>query len=287
VIAHSANRGHIATYNDGLAAVETEYVTLLSADDLAAPGAFARATALMEARPRVGLVYGRPLSFWGEPPGAMHKRIPTTWSVWRGHEWIRLASFRGRNFILSPEVIMRTRAVFETGGYNAELPHSADLEYWLRTASRWDVGHINGRVQAYYRHHETNMHEISFGETSTDLLQRAHAFGYLGSDSFIAISSEGARLERRARGAIVRETLGLARRELDRSDRVDSALELRSIALELSSAPVSRRRLRGLDRRLFEVASDRGPTAGHVLRRSVTSAAVAVKWRVWSYAGVS
>ena len=42
---HDANAGHIATYNEGLALVETEFVTLVSADDLVAPGALDAALA--------------------------------------------------------------------------------------------------------------------------------------------------------------------------------------------------------------------------------------------------
>ena len=287
VIVHPVNRGHIATYNDGLEAVETEYATLVSADDLAAPGAFARATALMEAHPKVGMVYGRPLSFEGAPPNVLRKRVPQTWTVWGGQEWIRLASLRGRNFILSPEVIMRTNAVRDIGGYNAALPHSGDLEYWLRTASHWDVGHINGRVQAYYRHHSANMHETSFAGMSTDLRHRAKAFDYLGSDSFAAASSDGQRLEARARRAMVRETIGLARLELDLGGDVETARALRTTAVELSPGTVRPSRLRTLDKRISRAAADRRPTTAHKLRRSVTSVAVAAKWRIWSYAGVS
>ena len=41
---HSQNRGHIATYNEGLLEwVEAEYALLLSADDMLAPGALRRA----------------------------------------------------------------------------------------------------------------------------------------------------------------------------------------------------------------------------------------------------
>src|SRR4029079_17735868 len=40
-IVHATNQGHILTYNEGLAAAGGEYVVLLSADDLLAPGALA------------------------------------------------------------------------------------------------------------------------------------------------------------------------------------------------------------------------------------------------------
>ena len=63
VISHKENLGHIRTYNHGLSEVDTEFVTLVSADDLVAPGALDRAVALMERFPSVGLVYGKTLTF--------------------------------------------------------------------------------------------------------------------------------------------------------------------------------------------------------------------------------
>ena len=58
VLVNEQNMRHIATYNEGLSLVDGEYVVLLSADDLLAPGSLARAVALMEANPSVGMTYG-------------------------------------------------------------------------------------------------------------------------------------------------------------------------------------------------------------------------------------
>src|SRR3954451_22899935 len=56
---HEVNKGHIATYNEGLLGwADGDYSVLISADDLLTPGALARATAVMEADPKVGFVYG-------------------------------------------------------------------------------------------------------------------------------------------------------------------------------------------------------------------------------------
>jgi cellulose synthase/poly-beta-1,6-N-acetylglucosamine synthase-like glycosyltransferase len=44
-------------YNEGLAAASGEYVVVLSADDILSPGSLARATALLEAHPKVGFAY--------------------------------------------------------------------------------------------------------------------------------------------------------------------------------------------------------------------------------------
>ena len=43
-ILHSVNRGHIATYNEGLKIASGDYVVLLSADDALTPGSLSRAT---------------------------------------------------------------------------------------------------------------------------------------------------------------------------------------------------------------------------------------------------
>jgi glycosyltransferase involved in cell wall biosynthesis len=186
-ILHPHNEGHIATYNEGLAHVTTEYVTLVSADDLVAPGAFARAVALMQAYRRVGLVYGPIATF-------VHDRDPRPtrvhsyhlWRIWRGDEWIAGVAGSGYNPIASPEAVVRTSVLYEVGGYNAALPHSGDLEYWLRIAARADVGQIHGRIQGYYRVHGGNMHLTSFGSREADLRERYAAFGVLSDEEAMA-----------------------------------------------------------------------------------------------------
>ncbi|WP_164838367.1 glycosyltransferase family 2 protein [Sinorhizobium meliloti] len=58
LILHEQIKGHIATYNDGLDAATGEFVLLLSADDLATPGALTHAAELLVAEPSVGAVFG-------------------------------------------------------------------------------------------------------------------------------------------------------------------------------------------------------------------------------------
>ncbi|GAA4167254.1 hypothetical protein GCM10022287_00480 [Gryllotalpicola koreensis] len=162
VIRHEQNKGHIATYNDGFAVVDTEFVTLVSADDLVARGALTRAIAVMQRNPRVGLVYGRAVRFRGEPP-IERDRSWLLAAVWPGIRWARAVARRATNPILSPEAVLRTAALRQIGGYNAQLPHAGDLEYWLRTALAWDVARVVGPAQAFYREHDTNMHNVRFG----------------------------------------------------------------------------------------------------------------------------
>ena len=173
-ILHETNRGHIATYNEGLGMATGEYVVLLSADDALPPGALARATALMEAEPSVGMVYGFPMVFSDELPAASLK--VRSWTVWSGSDWVAHRCRQGRNCTFCPEVVMRTSVQHAIGGYDPALPHSGDLEMWLRAASIADVGRVNGPTQAYYRIHQQSMQRTVYAGHMTDLEGRLDAF---------------------------------------------------------------------------------------------------------------
>ncbi|RYE75519.1 MAG: glycosyltransferase family 2 protein, partial [Hyphomicrobiales bacterium] len=179
LIRHAANAGHIATYNDGLAAATGDYVLLLSADDLATPGALTRAVALFEAEPSVGLVYGRAVDFSGQPPSP--RTVPSRWVVWNGVDWLRERCRVGFNVVASPEVMMRMSVLRGIGPYSSELPHAGDFEMWLRTACVSGVGFLLDVDQAFYRKHPQNMHRRQFAATThrgqlIDLRQRWQSF---------------------------------------------------------------------------------------------------------------
>jgi glycosyltransferase involved in cell wall biosynthesis len=158
VRAHTANRGHIATYNEGLLGwADGDYTVLLSADDRLAPGALVRATRFLDAHPNVGFVYGNPIWFQdGEPlPPARTSGRGNTW--WPGHTWLEQRFRQAQSGISSPEVVVRTALQKRVGGYNPGLPHLGDTEMWLRLAAHGDVGYLRGVDQAYYRRHALNM----------------------------------------------------------------------------------------------------------------------------------
>lgn len=283
VLIHEQNKGHIATYNDGLALVETEFVSLVSADDIVAPGALARATGLMTANPSVGLVYGHAGSFSGEVGNAIKgPKLPQTWTVWRGREWIRWAVRRGRNFILSPEVVLRTAALRQVGGYNAELPHSGDLEYWLRTAARWDVGRVNGKSQAYYRVHGGNMHLARFATMVVDLEHRLAAFEVLAGDEFPV--SQGTALLARARRAIAREAQLIAIRELDAGAPASAVEALLAFADEVRPGSDASALLRW---RISRANDGKKPAEIQQLAESWRRQVDRARWRAWKEVGIS
>jgi glycosyltransferase involved in cell wall biosynthesis len=158
VAVHTINKGHIATYNEGLLEwADGDYSVLMSADDRLTPGALQRATDLLNANPNVGFVYGYAQHFTdgASPPTARTK--VRGWSVWPGQKWIERQFRQAHNFIASPEVVVRTSLQKRVGGYNSRLPHSGDMEMWMRLAANADVGYLRGVDQAYRRLHGQNM----------------------------------------------------------------------------------------------------------------------------------
>ena len=170
---HAMNRGHIATYNEALALVTASYVVLLSADDMLTPGALARATRLMDADPRIGVVYGRDIPFRDRAPLPAPEVGAAAPRILEYGEFLRNACRLGHTGIQSPTVVVRTTVHRAIGDYLPELPHSGDTEIWLRMAAASMVAELDAD-QAYRRLHTSNM---SLGYTPLQrLLEQVRAF---------------------------------------------------------------------------------------------------------------
>jgi hypothetical protein len=219
VIRNDPNRGHVPSVNRGLALVETEYVVKLDADDLLAPGALARATALLEAEPAVSFVYGRPRHFSGAPPAP--RRAPRlSWTVWQGRAWMAQLCRSGNNAISQPEVVMRTAHLRAAGSVNEELAHTSDLNLWLRLSSRGDVGRINGPVQGLYRVHDQSMQRTVHAGQLFGLRGRRDAFDAALADGAGRRSGASA-LHDTARRSLAAEALSRACHAYDRGYTAD------------------------------------------------------------------
>jgi glycosyltransferase involved in cell wall biosynthesis len=186
---HAVNKGHIATYNEGLLEwADGDYVTLLSADDLLTPDSLKRSVELMEANPAVGFVYGRCEEFSDDAqlpaPGEFRGTIASS-----GTKWIARRAREGVNVVPTPGTVVRTSVHRQVGGYDPTLPHAGDFEMWLRVAAVSDVGYVKGAAQGYYRIHTASMSHGVYQVLLADVRQRKAVF-----DSLFA--KHGSELER-------------------------------------------------------------------------------------------
>ncbi|MFC7448774.1 glycosyltransferase family 2 protein [Rhodococcus daqingensis] len=256
-ILRESNQGHIASFNEGLSRASGDYVVLLCADDMLAPGSLRRSTALLDARPEVAFAYGHAPSFVGRVPAA--RTEVRSWSVWSGPEWIDHICHQGHSVVTSPEVVMRG-SVMSGLRYDTTNGHAADLKLWLDAARCGSVGRVNGPDQAYYRVHGANLHLNEYGGWLIDLRARARAFEAfseeLGNEQEIE-PFEGvergagmARMRETWRRALAEEALDEACRSYDRGRVVPSDVrDLEEFAISTYPAARQLPQWRGLARR--------------------------------------
>ena len=192
---------------------DSDYTVLLSADDRLTPGSLRRAADLLDANPNVGFAYGHPLHFQEGKSLPQARTESRGWSIWPGHWWIERRFRSSVNCITSPEVMVRTSLQKKVGGYDPRLPHTADIEMWMRLATHADVGYVRGADQAYYRVHGKNM---TVGRTKiVDLQQRQLAFEVFLENCGGRLK-DAARLSSRVHRKLSWEALWLACRAYDR-----------------------------------------------------------------------
>ena len=143
-----------------------------------APGALERAAEVMEADADISFVYGPGRLFSTQPPQPGPLGAESGWRKQRGLDWIDRVCRVGENLMISPEVLVRTSAQRQVGSYDPMLPHSGDLEMWLRLAQVGDVGELLGGTQAYIRQHGNSMRHTVFADPMNSLEQRRRAFEF-------------------------------------------------------------------------------------------------------------
>jgi glycosyltransferase involved in cell wall biosynthesis len=223
---HRDNHGHIATYNEGLDWVTADYSQLLSADDVLTPGALLRARNLLDAHPDVGFVYGGVIRFSSRnaPVDSTRPSDSEERMVLPGREWLQAICSEGDNLITAPEVVVRSELQRRLGGYRADLPHTADMEMWMRLAAHGSVGILQAE-QAYYRIHGSNMSEEHLERVGlslvrarrTDYLERKAAYESFFRSEGSAIA-EAASLQRSAEVGLAWNAFWRAYQAFDRGD---------------------------------------------------------------------
>jgi glycosyltransferase involved in cell wall biosynthesis len=153
---HKVNKGHIATYNEGIEWASAGYMLLLSADDYLLPGALGRAANLMNAHPEVGFVFGNYIELSDDGIETLVRRFIDSSNkyVLRGAEFIELCG--ADNVVATCTAVVRTELQHNIGGYRAELPHTGDLMMWFQFAAHASVGFVPA-FQGVYRRHRANM----------------------------------------------------------------------------------------------------------------------------------
>src|SRR5581483_5079457 len=233
-IRHDVKRGHIDSYNEGIAWAGSDYLLLLSADDYLLPGALERAANLMDSHPEIALAFGNAIEM--DEQGRKNTTACIEFDgeeiVLGGGEFFRLSG--PRNIVPTPTAVVRTRVQKKVGGYRKELPHAGDMELWFRLAAHAPVGFIK-EPQAVYRRHAANMSlAYSTQRYLPDVQQRRAALNCF-FESCASLVPETARLRRNLFRGLAADALGLANGAFNDGD-ADVSAELAAFAAETSPA---------------------------------------------------
>ncbi len=227
---HEVNKGHIATYNEGLLGwASAEYCLLLSADDVLAPGALGRATRVMDEHPEVALAYGTALIFTDD--SKLEQPVDASsddYQILSSAQFLKRCFERG-NPVPTPTAVTRTKVQQALGGYRADLPHAGDMEMWMRFAAHAPVAALRS-VQAYYRMHNANMSNFYFARVSGDTHEQLKTCSDV-LDKLGPRTAESAGWEKSMRRRLAEQAFWIGSDLFDRGDK--SWVECHALADEI------------------------------------------------------
>ena len=162
--------------NLGLAAARAPFMARLDADDLAQPTRLERQAAVLDARPKIGLLgsWALEIDCAGRPLGV---REPPT-----DHATLQRLLEKGNPFVHS-SVMARTELLRRLGGYRGAFEAAEDYDLWLRVSEAAELANLPEPLVSYRRHPGSVSRRVGLRQAfSVRLAQRAAAARRLRQD---------------------------------------------------------------------------------------------------------
>ncbi|MBD2513109.1 glycosyltransferase [Nostoc muscorum FACHB-395] len=144
---HQANQGLSAARNAGIRSARGKYIAFLDDDDLWEPQKLEKQIPVLEANPRIGLIYSDSLFFSdkrGLLPGSYNTAFPTPnlqvlWTLFR------------YNYIPVLTVVVRRDCLDKVGLFDETLRYCGDYDLWLRLIEKFPIYFLNQPLARYRR----------------------------------------------------------------------------------------------------------------------------------------
>ncbi|MFN6487966.1 MULTISPECIES: glycosyltransferase [unclassified Nostoc] len=149
---HQANQGLSAARNAGIRSARGKYIAFLDDDDLWEPQKLEKQISVLEANPRIGLIYSDSLFFSDQQglfPGSYNTAYPTPnllilWTLFR------------YNYIPVLTVVVRRDCLDKVGLFDETLRSCEDYDLWLRLIEKFPIYFLNQPL-ARYRESPNNL----------------------------------------------------------------------------------------------------------------------------------
>lgn len=155
--------GQAEAINKGFARAKGKYIGWLNSDDLYLPGSISAAVAVLEAEPRVGMVFGDAITI--DASGNPLK--PLVFGEWS------LLDLMGFRIICQPAVFMRRAVLEQAGPLDMSYQYLLDHQLWIRMARLAPIRHIPSAWAAARHHPEAKnvAHADGFGQEAFRILE--------------------------------------------------------------------------------------------------------------------
>ncbi|MBL8013008.1 MAG: glycosyltransferase [Candidatus Omnitrophica bacterium] len=148
---YQANGGIARARNRGIELAKGAYIAFLDSDDYWAPEKLAVQVKILDANPKVGIVYGR-MPIVNEAGDVLGMK-PNGISGKNFHELLRVWGD-----LPTSSVMTRKECFVKAGVFDPELPPMEDIDMWIRIAHTYDLYEVEGKTLAYYWRHD---HQIT------------------------------------------------------------------------------------------------------------------------------
>lgn len=153
------NLGAHASFNAAIDWAQSDYFSIICSDDYLPAGALSAAIGALDRHPDANLVFGNVLFVAdGENPVQPEAMSGAATHI-SGADFLDSFCRTGRSPINGPMAVARTAAQKQLGYYRPELPHTDDMEMWMRFGAMGAVVRLD-MIQSIVRIHGANQSSV-------------------------------------------------------------------------------------------------------------------------------